>query len=222
MTTPEPRAALRAVIFDCDGVLFDSARANVAYYNAVLSGLGRPPLDGDGERLAHTLSSPQLFAMLFAGDTAAIERARTAARDLDYAPFYRWMQPAPGLRELLAALKARYRLAMATNRGATVAGVVRHFELESLLDLAVGISDVPRPKPFPDMIEKCVGHFGVAAHEAVYVGDSVSDLEAAHAAGTHFIAVGRLPGAPVHIDRLDELPAVLAARWAAATPVGGC
>jgi beta-phosphoglucomutase-like phosphatase (HAD superfamily) len=27
---------LQAVIFDCDGVLFDSWRANVAYYNAAL------------------------------------------------------------------------------------------------------------------------------------------------------------------------------------------
>ncbi len=204
--------SLRAVIFDCDGVLFDSWRANVEYYNAVLAALGRPRLDAAGERLAHALSTPQLFDMMFGADPALAEQARTIARELDYGPFYQWMQPASGLHDLLTALKPRYRLAMATNRGATVAGVVRHFALAPLLEIAVGIYDVPRPKPFPDMIEKCVQHFGIAPRQAVYVGDSASDLEAAHAAGTHFIALGDLPGAAVHIDRLCELPAVLA-QW---------
>jgi phosphoglycolate phosphatase len=203
--------AVRAIIFDCDGVLFDSWRANVEYYNAVLTALGQPPLDIEGERLAHALSSPQLFERLFAGAPALIAQARALARDLDYGPFYRWMKPAPGLYQLLAGLKPHYHLAMATNRGVTVAGVVRYFELAPLLDIAVGIYDVPRPKPFPDMIEKCVQHFGIAADQAVYVGDSLSDLEAARAAGTGFIAVGDLAGAPVRIEQLGELPAVLAA-----------
>jgi HAD superfamily hydrolase (TIGR01509 family) len=210
-STSSAATAVRAIIFDCDGVLFDSWRANVEYYNAVLAALGRPPLDCEGERLAHALSSPQLFERLFAGDTALIEQARALARDLDYGPFYRWMEPAPGLHQLLAELKPHYHLAMATNRGITLAGVVRYFELAPLLDIAVGIYDVPRPKPFPDMIEKCVQHFGIAADEAVYVGDSLSDLEAARAAGTRFIAVGDLPGAPVRIEQLGELPAMLAA-----------
>jgi phosphoglycolate phosphatase len=209
-STAAAAATVRAIIFDCDGVLFDSWRANVEYYNAVLAALGRPALDPEGERLAHALSSPQLFERLFAGAPALVEQARARARDLDYGPFYRWMQPAPGLYQLLAELKTHYRLAMATNRGITVAGVVRYFDLAPLLDIAVGIYDVPRPKPFPDMIDKCVQHFGIAAHEAVYVGDSLSDLEAARAAGTRFIAVGDLPGAPVRIEQLGELPAVLA------------
>jgi phosphoglycolate phosphatase len=203
---------IRAVIFDCDGVLFDSWRANVAYYNAVLAALGRPRLDAAGERKAHALSSPQLFADLFGDDAALIEHARTLARDLDYGPFYRWMQPAPGLYDLLAQLKPRFRLAMATNRGVTVHGVMREFGLTPFLELAVGIYDVARPKPFPDMIEKCIAHFGIAPHEAVYVGDNASDREAAGAAGAHFIAVGEDAGAPMRVAQLSELPELLA-RW---------
>ncbi len=210
---------LRAVIFDCDGVLFDSWRANVEYYNAVLAALGRPRLDAEGERLAHALSTPQLFDMMFGADPALAEQARTIARELDYGPFYQWMQPASGLHDLLTALKPRYRLAMATNRGATVAGVVRHFALAPLLEIAVGIYDVPRPKPFPDMIEKCVQHFGIEPPQAVYVGDSASDLEAARAAGTHFVALGDLPGADVCIGQLGELPSVLA-RWPVSAAAG--
>ena len=204
---------LRAVIFDCDGVLFDSWRANVAFYNAVLAVLGRPSLDAEGERQAHVLSSPQLFAILFGDDAALVERATVLARELDFGPFYQWMQPAPGLHALLAELKTTYRLAMATNRGVTASRVVRHFGLDDLLELTVGIHEVARPKPSPDMIDKCVAHFGIAPHEAVYVGDTSSDHAAARAAGTHFIAVGEHVEAPLRIRELRELPALLAERW---------
>jgi len=120
------------------------------------------------------------------------------------------MQPAPGLHELLAELRSTYRLAMATNRGVTVAGVIKHFNLAPFLELAVGIYDVPRAKPFPDMIEKCVAHFGIAPREAVYVGDTPSDHAAARAAGVDFIGVGDHTDAPVRIAQLNELPALLA------------
>lgn len=204
---------LRAVIFDCDGVLFDSWRANVAFYNAVLAELGRPPLDADGERQAHVLSSPQLFATLLGDDAALVERATLMAGELDFGPFYQWMQPAPGLHALLAELKTTYRLAMATNRGVTAGRVVRHFGLDDFLELTVGIQDVVRPKPSPDMIDKCIAHFGIAPHEAVYVGDTASDHEAARAAGTHFIAVGEHVEAALRIRELTELPALLLERW---------
>jgi phosphoglycolate phosphatase-like HAD superfamily hydrolase len=208
---------LRAVIFDCDGVLFDSWRANVDFYNAVLEILGRPPLDAEGERHAHVLSSPQLFAILFGDDVALVERATALARDVDFGPFYHRMRPASGLHALLADLKMRYRLAMATNRGVTASRVVAHFGLGDLLELTVGIHDVARPKPSPDMIDKCVAHFGIAAHEAVYVGDTLSDREAARAAGTHFVAVGEHVDAPLWIQELRDLPPLLAATWGVGT-----
>jgi HAD superfamily hydrolase (TIGR01509 family) len=205
---------IRALVFDCDGVLFDSWDANVAFYNAVLNALGCSPLDADGERLAHRLSTPQLFETLFAGDDDRLTEARAVARQLDYGPFYPLMRPVPGLYDLLRQLRTRYRLAMATNRGMTVTGVMAHFGLGSFLELAVGINDVARPKPFPDMLEHCLAYFGLSAAEAVYVGDAVSDYAAARAAGMPFVAVGDKTGAPVQIRDLTELPALLAdAGW---------
>ena len=201
---------IRALIFDCDGVLFDSWDANVAFYNAVLTALGCPRLDAEGERLAHRLSTPQLFEQLFEGDDERLAEARAVARQLDYGPFYPLMRPVPGLYDLLRQLRRRYRLAMATNRGATVTGVMAHFGLDSFLELAVGINDVARPKPFPDMLERCLAHFAFEATEAVYVGDAMSDYAAARAAGMPFVAVGDETGAPVRIRDLTELPALLA------------
>ena len=52
------------VIFDCDGVLFESHQANLAYYNAVLEKLGEPPVlaeQRERAHLCHTAASPVVF-----------------------------------------------------------------------------------------------------------------------------------------------------------------
>lgn len=209
------QAHLRAVIFDCDGVLFESERANVEYFNEVLVRLGRPRLDAAGERMATVMAAPQLMSVLFGGDETLIAQAREIARGVDYDPFYQFMHPVPRLTEILAELSTSYRLAMATNRGTTVPGVLERFELGGFFELAVGVLDVPRPKPFPDMLEKCVAHFEIEPGEAVYVGDSPTDFQAAESAGMRFVGIGEGTGAPVWIDGLSGLAPLLgrARRW---------
>jgi phosphoglycolate phosphatase len=200
---------LSLVIFDCDGVLFDSAAANIAYYNAVLARLGREPLDEEWSRRAHFLSSHQLYAAMFGADSALGAEARRVGREVDYGPYYKLMRPVTALEHVLQTLQARYRLAMATNRSSTVAGVMREFRLDRFIELAVGSHDVERPKPHPDMLEKCLAHFRVAPAAAVYVGDSETDHQAALAAGVHFVAVGEAVPAVHRIGALQELPAWL-------------
>ena len=41
---------MNLVIFDADGVLFESAESNMAYYNAIFAAIGEPPLNPDEER----------------------------------------------------------------------------------------------------------------------------------------------------------------------------
>jgi phosphoglycolate phosphatase-like HAD superfamily hydrolase len=200
---------LSLIIFDCDGVLFDSAPANVAYYNAVLERLGRPPLTEDWARRAHYLSSHQLYEAMFGAGSALDEAAREVARDVDYGPFYSLMRPTPDLDRILGGLKPHYRLAMATNRGGTVRGVVSEFGLDRYLELAVGTRDVERAKPHPDMIHKCLEHFRVPPTAAVYVGDSETDHQAALAAAVHFVAVGGAAPGEHRVRDLRELPALL-------------
>jgi beta-phosphoglucomutase-like phosphatase (HAD superfamily) len=56
--------AIKAVIFDCDGVLFHSEKANVEFYKAVLDNAGLPPLPTDSDMSYHALASVQLFEVL--------------------------------------------------------------------------------------------------------------------------------------------------------------
>jgi len=98
---------------------------------------------------------------------------------------------------------------MATNRGATVPGVIERFGLGAYLDAAVGVLDVARAKPHPDVVLECLARLGVAPASAVYVGDAENDLLAARAAGVQFVAVGDGTTSRRAVRNLRELPAVL-------------
>ncbi len=204
-----PAAPARAVVFDCDGVLFDSWHANVAYYNAIRATIGLPPMDPAWEDRAHFLATSSVLEEMFGHDPALAREARQVAARTDYEPFFALMVPMPGLFDVLATLRPAWRLGMATNRGATVPQVMRRFGLDVWLDAAVGCLDVPRPKPAPDVILECLARLGVPASGGVYVGDAESDLIAAEAAGVQFVAVGGDAWSAHHVRELRHLPAVL-------------
>lgn len=111
---------LKLVMLDCDGVLFDSIRSNVAYYDAILERMGGPPLDEEARRLCHVYSTPQLFAHLYADDPEKAKEAERIAYSIDYLPFLEYMDPEPGLYDVLARVKASYKVALATNRGKSI------------------------------------------------------------------------------------------------------
>ncbi len=57
------------------------------------------------------------------------------------------------------------------------------------------IRDVPRPKPHPDLLLKALAHFDVPPDQALYVGDSDLDRQAARGAGVRFLGF-RTPWPP--------------------------
>jgi phosphoglycolate phosphatase len=201
---------IRLVIFDCDGVLFDSEPANLAFYREVLRLAAAPPMPESAEAAYHSLASAQLFEKLFGDQPEMLARVKEIARATSYAPFLPLMGPKPRLRETLALLKKRYSIAMATNRGQTTQSVIDHFDLREFFDLAVGVLEVERPKPAPDMLDLCLRRFDVKASEAIYVGDQPSDLEAAEAAGIRFVGMGPLCGrTPLSAQRFEQIPAIV-------------
>ena len=201
--------SLKLVMLDCDGVLFNSFRSNVAYYNAVLQKLGEQPLDGETAGLCHVYSTPQLFAHLYSDAPEKVREAERIAYSIDYRPFLEYMDPKPGLYEVLAALKASYRVALATNRGKSIPPLLERFNLEEAFDVVSTILDVPRPKPAPDLLLYCLEETGLAPEQAVYVGDMENDRIAAEAAGIPFILMGNSIPHPLRIHRLEELPRLL-------------
>jgi len=182
---------IQLVIFDADGVLFDSEESNVAYYNWIFAQLGEPPLDPEEEIAAISFAASEVFAARARGDSAKLGRMHDLTRSMDQTPFFRMLRPPIELRPFMLELKRRYKLGLATNRSSTVPALVEHLGLGGIFDAVASVLDQVRPKPAPDILELCLQRAGVEPARAVYVGDSRIDCEAAESAGTHFIAVGR-------------------------------
>jgi phosphoglycolate phosphatase len=197
---------LDLVIFDADGVLFDSTESNTAYYNAIFKLLGEPAMTPAEERAGVFMSAAQVFALRAASDTAKIARMREVARTLDPTVFFNLLRPYPGLSDLLLKLKQNYRLGLATNRSATIPAIVDYLGLTRMFDAIASARDPVRPKPAPDIVQLCLERAGVKPERAVYVGDSDTDRIAAADAGTHFIGLGERAPHQHSITTLGELP----------------
>lgn len=181
---------IELVMFDADGVLFDSTESNVAYYNWIFKQVGEPPLDPDEEVSAVSFAASEVFAARVRSDAAMLARMHEVARNMDQTPFFRMLRPSLELRPFMLDLKRRYKLGLATNRSATVPALVEHLGLGGIFDAIASALDKVPPKPAPDILHLCLERAVVDATRAVYVGDSRIDREAAYSAGVHFIGVG--------------------------------
>jgi len=177
---------LKVIAFDCDGVMFDTQKANREYYNRLLSHFGRPSLTAGQFDYIQVNTVEQSVARLFsASELKAVNQYRT---EMSYLQFIKYMEIEPDLKTLLKELRPEFKTAVATNRTDTMDKVLDEFGLTDLFDLVVTALDVPNPKPAPDCLESIFKTFQVAPSEMMYIGDSLLDQQAARAAGTQFVA----------------------------------
>ena len=109
------------------------------------------------------------------------------------------------------------RIGLISNTHRCLASFQSHFELQGLISATVSSSDHGLMKPHPSIFTAALQLLGVAAAEAVMVGDSVrQDVEGALGAGMRAILLNRgdTPTAPSTLDvpvirSLHELPALL-------------
>ncbi len=206
---------IELVIFDADGVLFESGESNIAYYNAIFAAAGEPPLTPAEEIASLSYATTQVFRDRAGKRAALFELMLELARTLDNTPFLKMLRPPLRLRPFMLELKNRYRLALATNRSATVPALIEHLELGGVFDAIASARDKVKPKPAPDILHLCLVRAEVPAQRAVYVGDSPIDLDASAAAGMHFIGLGPRVMHEHQVATLAELPARLDALRAA-------
>lgn len=203
------RCPPRLLILDCDGVLIRSERANLAYYNHLFEAFELPLVaddDGDRLRLLHTLSTPQVVEAFVPEGLRS--RVLSFAGGVSYSLFLPYLEAEPGWGSVLRRVRRRMPVAVATNRGASARDVLQAIDLLGTLDLVVTIRDVARPKPHPDLLWRTLDHFQVPNEEALYVGDSELDRQAAQAAGVSFLGF-RTPQPP-SVRSPEEVEAHLA------------
>ena len=200
---------IKVVVFDCDGVMFDTTNANMAYYNEILKHLGRPALTPEQFAYCHSHTADQSIAHLLK-DAQEIKKAQSYRKNMSYIPFLKYMVLEPFLKSLLEMLRPKYNTAIATNRSDTMDKVLSEHHLEGYFDLVVSSIDVDRPKPYPDPLIKILEYFEINANCALYIGDSELDQMAAKAAGVTFVAYrNRSLTADFHIGSLKEMARIL-------------
>ncbi len=200
---------LKAVIFDCDGVMFNTNRANEAYYNQILQHFGRPLLTPKQFKYCHMATGDEAMRYLF-DDTGLAQAAQEYRLNMGYSRFIQLMEIEPHLKSLIDLLRPGIRTAVGTNRADTMAEVMEVHGLNDFFDLVVTSRDVPTPKPAPDILNRVLDHFGIAPGQAVYIGDSIVDEQAAAAAGIPFVAYGDpVLKAAHHIESLEEIFALV-------------
>ena len=176
-------APLRALLFDLDGTLIDTAPELALALNRTLASTGRPSVSdeqvrawiGDGARalIGKAIGGPVPETVWQSFSAVYFECCGTGS-----ALF-------PGVREMLAHCHAAgIKLAVLTNKEARFAHkVLAAHDLLAPFDLIVAGDTLPVKTPDPAVVRHALDALEVNADEAALVGDSVTDVRCAHAAG---------------------------------------
>ena len=197
---------VKLLVFDCDGVLFDSREANWAYYNHIAQAMGRPPLTEEEFRFVHMHPAESSVRYLFRDYPDLVDQALAYQKQLNYEQFLPLMKPEPGLKELITTIRPPLKTAISTNRTTTMGRLLEIFGLEPLFDLVMTALKSPKPKPHPEALTVILEHFNLKPQEVLYIGDSEVDWELTRQVGVPLIAYKNkgLP-ADYHVSNFDEV-----------------
>ncbi len=179
---------VKAVFLDIDGTLMDTNYLHIEAWAQAFEEVGaRPPRS----RIHHEVGkgSDKLIP-------GFVEEGQKAERVSElHSEYYAEMQerghPLPGAKELIASLaELGYEVWLATSaKPEELEHHMKELAAEGKIS-GVGSSDeAEEPKPAPDIFGLALERAGVSPEDAVVVGDSVWDIEAAKEAGIRVAAV---------------------------------
>jgi pyrophosphatase PpaX len=169
----------RCYFFDWDGCVAHTLPFWLEGYRTALVRRGRQVADEVIVReLFNDWAGPERFGVPDAARFVEEVAAHVAGRAGE-------LQMNPNIEEVLRALKARGRTTalLTASRRRLVLPALKAHGLSELLDLVLTVEDVRRHKPDPEVVHRALERFGVEAAEAVLVGDSDKDIQAARGAG---------------------------------------
>lgn len=183
-------SAVRALAFDLDGTLVDSAPGLAAALDRALVEMGLPAA-GEAHVSTWIGNGADMLvqrALHWAGADATPALCQQTRGRFDH--FYAQTVDSgsrlfPQVRETLMRLVAHgYPLALVTNKPTPfVAPLLAALGIAADFTLVIGADDVVAKKPHPAPLYLVLGKLGLRTHELLFVGDSRNDIQAAQAAG---------------------------------------
>ena len=201
---------IKAVVFDCDGVMFDTARANRKFYDEVLLYFGKPLLNEEQFINVHMMTVKGAIEYLFS-EMDDLSTVYDCLKNIGYQKFIKYMAMEKGLKELLIKLKDNgYIRGIATNRTNTMEKVLEDFHLEPYFEVVVTAASVKKPKPDPEQLLLIMEKFELKPFEILFIGDSDFDRQAATSAKVGFAAFNKPElKADFNVASMDEIANVL-------------
>ncbi len=183
------RVGVKGVIFDLDGTLIDSYQAIYMAFHHVYTQLNLRPLSFSAVKKVVGRGLNHTFRELLGEDL--VPRALALFREKYEEAFREHTKLLPDVPEVLEALHSRkILLAVATNKlGRFSRAIFEHFHLLNYFAAIIGDGDVSQNKPDPEMIYLALGKMVLKKEEAIFVGDSVIDIETAKNAGIRIFAI---------------------------------
>ncbi len=174
---------LKCIIFDVDGTLTATSRLIFDSFNHIADRYKQRRYSE--EEIIKMFGPPEEGALLSIVDENQLEEAMA-----EYLKYYRDHHEQlaslhDGIKEVLEYIKSHgCSLAIFTGKGrATTRISLEQFGIQKYFDYIVTGNDVLNHKPSSEGIFKILDHFSIRPEEALMIGDAVSDIKAAHAAG---------------------------------------
>jgi len=201
---------IKAVVFDCDGVMFDTAVANRKYYDEVLKSFDKPLLDEQQFINIHMMTVNAAIAYLFP-EMRDLSIVYEHLKHIGYYKFIQDMVMEKGLVDLLIKLKANgYIRGIGTNRTNTMEKVLEDFDLKEYFEIVVTAAMVKKPKPDPEQLLMIMEKFGLSPDQILFIGDSDYDRQAAVSAKVGFAAFKNATlKADFNVESMDEIATIL-------------
>jgi pyrophosphatase PpaX len=188
-TRHRPGSRPRAILFDLDGTLIDSIELILASMRYAFDKC-EAPAPSDAEWLAGVGTPLRTMFEHYTSDEESIDRFIAAYREHQLANHDRLVRSFEDVPQTIAALKsAGHPLAVVTSKtGALAQRGLEHVGLAHYFDTIVGCDSCTRHKPHPEPVLMALNRLGYEPEEALFVGDSVHDIESGNAAGVLTIA----------------------------------
>ena len=212
------------IVFDLDGTLIDTAPDLIDTLNVILARHEVAPVAFDEARTMIGAGVKPLLQRALASKGQQLPAEEIDRLFAEYLEIYAAhiadrSRPFPGLEQALDTLSAQgCRLAVCTNKLEWLSvKLLKELKLASRFTAICGQDTFTMRKPDPDMLRLTIVRAGGDTGHAVMVGDSMTDVATARAAGIPVVAVDfgytETPPAELGADRLishfDALPAAI-------------